>query len=111
MGKGLRQKAAAQALKHRRFEKMAAPDGTRQITLFVPADTLTKVDEAAYQIRQRRNDRTTWILQAIDEKLGALPDDARLTGLVNCYESLNEDGKAWLSSACAMAKDHPGFKA
>ena len=47
-------------------------------------------------------------MQAIDEKLGALPDDARLTGLVNCYESLNEDGKAIATSTWTSNKVRTG---
>lgn len=90
---------------------MAAPDGTKQITLFVPADTLEKVDEAAYQMRQRRNDRTAWILKAIDEKLGTEPDDARLVELLACYDSLNDDGRAWLADAARAAKCYTDFKA
>ena len=90
---------------------MPAPKDCKQITMFIPAETLEKVDEAAYQMRQRRNDRTTWIIQAINEKLGTVPDDARLVELVANYESLNECGKAWLSDAGTLAKCHEDFRA
>ena len=43
--------------RNRKGYDMAKPENTQQITMYVPTDVLGKVDEAAYQMRQRRNDR------------------------------------------------------
>ena len=98
---------------------MAKPENAKQITMYVPADVLAKVDEAAYQIRQRRNDRTTWILNAIDEKLArdaaiiadADPaDQARVKEIVSSYEAVNETGKEWLHITAVIARGADDFK-
>lgn len=96
------------------------PENAKQITMYVPSDTLEKVDEAAYQIRQRRNDRTTWILSAIDEKLersGALEkgvseaaDVARVREIVSSYEAMNETGREWLHLTAVIARGADDFK-
>ena len=99
---------------------MAKPENAKQITMYVPADTLEQVDEAAYRIRQRRNDRTTWVLNAIDEKLerdaalteGAeTADAARLREIADGYGMMNEAGREWLRQAAAMARNAEAFKA
>ena len=82
----------------------------KQITMYVPVEVLDKVDEAAYQMRQRRNDRTTWIINAINEKLATVPDDARITEIVTAYESMNDTGKDWLHKAAGIASAHDEFK-
>ena len=98
---------------------MAKPENAKQITMYVPADVLAKVDEAAYQIRQRRNDRTTWILNAIDEKLArdaaiiadADPaDQARVKEIVSSYEAVNETGKEWLHITAVIARGADDFR-
>jgi hypothetical protein len=98
---------------------MAKPENAKQITMYVPADVLAKVDEAAYQMRQRRNDRTTWILSAIDEKLArdaaiiadADPaDQARVKEIVSSYEAVNETGKEWLHITAVIARGADDFK-
>lgn len=99
---------------------MAKPENAKQITMYVPADVLEEVDEAAYQIRQRRNDRTTWILSAIDEKLereealvgGAsdAEDVARLKEIVSAYNIVDEAGRAWLHRAAIMARECADIK-
>ena len=98
---------------------MAKPENAKQITMYVPADVLAKVDEAAYQIRPRRNDRTTWILNAIDEKLArdaaiiadADPaDQARVKEIVSSYEAVNETGKEWLHITAVIARGADDFK-
>ena len=96
------------------------PENAKQITMYVPADTLEKVDAAAYQIRQRRNDRTTWVLSAIDEKLerdaeltggvGESADVARAREIVSAFEAMNEAGKEWLHLAALAARGADGFK-
>lgn len=96
------------------------PENAKQITMYVPADVLEKVDEAAYQMRQRRNDRTTWIINAINEKLerdAALTDGisdtaeaARVRELVSAYDSLNETGKEWLHLTAVIARGADDFK-
>ena len=99
---------------------MAKPENAKQITMYVPADVLAKVDEAAYQIRQRRNDRTTWILNAISEKLerdaaltegiSEAADAARIKEIVSCYEAVNETGKEWLHITAVIARGADDFK-
>lgn len=97
------------------------PEGMRQITMYVPADVLERADEAAYQMRQRRNDRTTWILNAMTEKLerdAALVDGisdtadaARVKEIVRAYEAINETGKEWLHLSAIVARGCDDFKA
>lgn len=99
---------------------MAKPENSKQITMYVPAETLEKVDEAAYQIRQRRNDRTAWILSAIEEKLerdaaltsgiAEAADAARVREIVNAYEAINETGKEWLHLSAVVARGCDDFK-
>lgn len=116
--KGLNSKPKRATEKRQRMG--AKPENAKQITMYVPADVLEKVDEAAYQIRQRRNDRTTWILNAINEKLerdaaltGGISDEAeasRVRELVNAYEAVNETGKEWLHLAGIVARGCDDFK-
>lgn len=99
---------------------MAKPEGMKQITMYVPADVLEQVDASAYRIRQRRNDRTTWILSAIDEKLArdlALiegaddsADGKRVKEIVGAYDAMNETGREWLHLSAVIARDAGGFK-
>jgi len=95
------------------------PENAKQITMYVPADVLEQVDEAAYKIRQRRNDRTTWILNAIEEKLARdaaitegmeHADAARVSEIVNAYEAVNETGKEWLHLTAVIARGADDFK-
>ncbi len=96
------------------------PENAKQITMYVPADVLEQVDEAAYQIRQRRNDRTTWIISAINEKLerdAALTegvsehaDVVRVKEIVSAYEAMNETGKEWLHLTACVARGADDFK-
>ena len=98
---------------------MAKPENAKQITMYVPADVLEKVDEAAYEMRQRRNDRTTWILQAIDEKMARdaattegmeSADAARVREIVTAYHSMNETGREWLHLTAIVARGADDFK-
>ena len=99
---------------------MAKPENTQQITMYVPTDVLGKVDEAAYQMRQRRNDRTTWVLNAINEKLARdaaitegvsdTVDAKRIKEIVNSYEAINETGKTWLHLTAVIARGADDFK-
>lgn len=99
---------------------MAKPENAKQITMYVPADTLEKVDEAAYRMRQRRNDRTAWVLAAMEEKMerdAALTEGisdtaeaARVREIVNAYEAMNETGRAWLHMTATVARGADDFK-
>jgi len=98
---------------------MAAPEGTRQVTLFIPSDLLEDVDDCAYRMRQRRNDRTTWVVKAIEEKLardaaltfaeGEPEEEKRLKEIVSTYTIINDDGKEWLYNAARAAGAFDGF--
>lgn len=99
---------------------MAKPEGMKQITMYVPDDLLEKADEAAYQMRQRRNDRTAWIIKAMEEKLerdAALTaeiseagDAARVKEIVSAYNAINETGKEWLHITAVIARGADDFK-
>lgn len=89
---------------------MAASDNLKQITIHVPVDMLARVDDAARQIRGRRNDRTQWILGAIADKLDGSPSDPRMAAIVGAYESMSEQGRSWLYQAAIMARDAEAFK-
>ena len=99
---------------------MATPEGTRQITMFVPSDTLEQVDDAAYQMNKRKTDRTKWILRAIEEKLkrdaaiaegaGDTEDAKRVKEIVTSYEGMDDDGKEWLYAAACAARGYYDFK-
>ena len=95
------------------------PENSKQITMYVPAEILEQVDDAAYTIRQRRNDRTTWILKAIEEKLARdaaategmeSADAARVREIVTCYEAMNETGREWLHLTAVIARGADDFK-
>ncbi len=100
---------------------MAAPEGTKQITLFVPIDTLGKVDAAARETYGKNNARTTWIIEAIREKLDrdaqlteGVSDGAnanRVKEIVNAYAAMNEAGKEWLHLTAVIARGADDFKA
>ena len=99
---------------------MTKPENARQITMYVPSDLLESVDESAYQIRQRRNDRTSWIINAMREKLAreeamaegvtCTTDETRLREIASCYESMNEQGREWLHLTALIARGADDFK-
>ena len=99
---------------------MAKPEGMKQITMYVPDDLLEKADEAAYQMRQRRNDRTSWIIKAMEEKLerdaalmaeiSEAGDAARVKEIVSAYNAINETGKEWLHITAVIARGADDFK-
>ena len=99
---------------------MAKPENAKQITMYVPADLLEKADEAAYQMRQRRNDRTAWIIQAMEEKLerdaeltegvSEAGNAARVREIVSAYNAMNETGKEWLHLTAVIARGADDFK-
>lgn len=101
-------------------ETMAKPENAKQITMYVPADLLERVDEAAYQIRQRRNDRTAWIISAVNEKLerdaaladgiGETAEAARVREIVSAYDGMNESGREWLHLSACVARACDDFK-
>lgn len=99
---------------------MAKPEGTKQITLFVPIDMLDEADAAAKETYNRNNARTTWILDAIREKLErdaelteGVSDEAganRVKEIVSAYAAMNETGKEWLHLTACVARGADDFK-
>ena len=77
----------------------------KQITMFVPADMLEQVNEAARAESGRNNYRTQWILDAINKKLGTAPEDVRAAEIAAAFASLDEDGKEWLHKAAIAARN------
>ena len=99
---------------------MAKPENAKQITMYVPVKTLAKVDEAAREIRGRSNDRTYWIIQAIEEKLerdaeltegvSEAGNAARVKEIVSAYNAMNETGREWLHLTAVIARGADDFK-
>ena len=100
---------------------MAAPEGTKQVTLFVNAELLEAADKAAKETYNRNNARTAWISEAIREKLEndaraaeGVSDPAeksRVREIVNAYAAMNETGKEWLHLTACIARGADDFKA
>ena len=84
---------------------MAVPEGTKQITMFVDAELLKVVDEAARSEFNVNNGRTKWIVKAMRERLDNAPEDERLLEVGSIFEGLSEDGRKWLYDAALMARD------
>ena len=93
---------------------------TKQITMFVPNDVLDKVDAAARETYNKNNARTTWIIEAMKEKLDrdaelteGVSDEAsasRVKEIVSAYASMNETGKEWLHLTACVARGADDFK-
>ena len=93
----------------------------KQITMYVKADILKEADEAARETYDRNNARTSWIIDAIKEKLERREEaiegegkrnseeTAKLRAIVSAYESMNDEGKAWLIAAAKAARNFEDF--
>lgn len=88
---------------------MAQPEGTKQISMYVPRDLLDNVDASVRDIYDGNlRKRTDWMIDAMREKLGG-ERDTRLVALAAAFESMNDDGREWLYLAAAMAANNERF--
>lgn len=88
---------------------MAIPEGYVQMNLYLPAETLKAVDDAAREQTGRKNGRSDWIRDAIGEKLGN-EKDKRLTAIDAAFESMNDAGRDAMATFADMARSYKPYK-
>lgn len=73
------------------------------------------LDEPVFaEVRELANSKdlsiTSWLRDAVAEKLAYENDDARFSEIRNSYMKLNEEGREWLRSSAILATNHEEMK-
>lgn len=84
-------------------EEMAEDGTSTAIRLQMPEETYQRVRHAAVD---DRTNASAWIRDAIERKLGDVPEDAGLARLCGVWHALNDDSRAhllWVAERVAEA--------
>lgn len=73
------------------------------------------LDERVFaEVRELASSRnrsiTSWLRDAVSEKLACEKEDLRFSEIRSSYASLNEDGREWLRSSAVLATNHEEMK-
>ena len=73
------------------------------------------LDERVFHdVRRNANGKglsiSSWIREAVVEKIEGEQDDSKLSEIKRLYVNLNEDGREWLRSSAVLASNHEEMK-